>query len=105
MGRSLFYRRRFLNRRGHHANAYVVAEVELEPGKRGERPDVCAQLTIADCRRSATLDFDIYSDRDVANALRKARLLQEILDGFVAALEHAVDERANSECDAQPPGS
>ena len=39
MARSLFYRRRFLNRRGHHANAYVVAEVELEPGKRGERPE------------------------------------------------------------------
>ncbi|OYO16407.1 hypothetical protein CGZ94_04285 [Enemella evansiae] len=105
MARSLFYRRRFLNRRGHHANAYVAAEVELEQNQKKDGLLVNAGFTVADCNRSATLDFDIYHDRDVANALRKARLLQEILDGFVAALEHAVDERANSECDAQLPGS
>ncbi|MDN5852964.1 MAG: hypothetical protein L0K86_08970, partial [Actinomycetia bacterium] len=52
-----FYRRRFLNKRGHHAGAYVIASIEFERSYRDDGHDVVdACLTIADCGRVATLD-------------------------------------------------
>jgi hypothetical protein len=84
-----YHRRRFLNRRGHHAGAYVIADVHLERFGAGtsRAVAVCASLTIADCGHAATLDFDMPDARSSANALYKARLLQEVVNGFVAALE------------------
>lgn len=96
MARSLFYRRRFLNRRGHHAGAYVVADVELARSSREDKPHIYADLTIADCNRVASLDFSVTQDRSVTNVLHKARLLKDVLDGFVVALETAIEERENS---------
>ncbi|AKU17483.1 hypothetical protein [Luteipulveratus mongoliensis] len=91
----LYYRRRFLNRRGHHAGAYAIAQVDLKRA-RGADPDeptrVDADLHLADCHRMVTLDF-YADDRDSArNALHKARLLREIVNGFVDAFEEAVEE-------------
>jgi hypothetical protein len=92
---SRFYRRRFLNRRGHHAGAYVIAAVNVEPSPHdatGGGP-VSAYVTIADCGRVATLDFDVTDATSARNALHKARLLRDIIDGFVVALEAAVSDR------------
>lgn len=94
MAHSLFYRRRFLNRRGHHGGAYVLAQVEVDRSPSTEAPDVYATLTVSDCRRSTQLDFGVFLDRDAANALHKARQLQEVLRDFTAALETAIEERA-----------
>jgi hypothetical protein len=47
-----FYRRRFLNRRGFHGGAYVLADCELEtyrPTGQPVRHNVEAQFTVADC--------------------------------------------------------
>lgn len=87
-----FYRRRFLNRRGYHAGAYVIADVEIETfvSKAGPRTEIAAALTVADCGRIATLDFDVRDATAVSNALHKARLLRDIVDGFTEALEAAV---------------
>ncbi|MFC7490227.1 MULTISPECIES: hypothetical protein [unclassified Knoellia] len=101
----LYYRRRFLNRRGHHAGAYAIAQVDLERARThaanadtdtdadaDESASVDAQLNLADCQRMVTLDF-YADDRDSArNALHKARLLREIVNGFVDALEEAVEK-------------
>ncbi|HAM45203.1 MAG TPA: hypothetical protein DCM67_09335 [Propionibacteriaceae bacterium] len=89
MASTRYYRRRFLNRRGYHAGAYVIADVHLERFGSGasRNVEVCASLTIADCGRVTTLDFDMPDARSTANALYKARLLQEVVNGFVAALE------------------
>ncbi len=88
-----YYRRRFLNRRGHHAGAYVLADVHLERFPSGDSSaiEVCASLTVADCGRVATLDFNMPDARSAANALHKARLLREVVEGFVAALEECVE--------------
>lgn len=85
-----FYRRRFLNQRGHHAGAYVLADCGIETYKSGA--EVGAFLTIADCGRVATLNFDVRSEADAGNALYKARLLRAVVGDFVAALEESVEE-------------
>lgn len=90
-----FYRRRFLNRRGHHGGAYVLADVTVERDDRdGESgpPCVAAWLTVSDCTRTTQLDFSIDEAGDLANALYKARLLRDTLVEFTAALEEAADE-------------
>ncbi len=89
-----FYRRTFLNRRGHHAGAYALADITTEPGvtrdKQAKR--VSARLTIADCGRVVTLDLDADTPAEARNALHKARLLRDILDQSVEALERAVED-------------
>ena len=90
-----FYRRTFLNRRGHHAGAYVLADVsvEREPAR---GPWVDAALTVADCHRIATLDFTFNTDAGRENALRKARLLRDVVNAFTDALERAAEETTSS---------
>lgn len=64
-----FYRRRFLNRRGMHAGEYVLATYRVVAfRRRGQLVDhsIDALLTIADCGRITTLDFDIDNERKVA---------------------------------------
>lgn len=84
-----FHRRRFLNRRGHHAGAYVIADCSIEVWTAGTH--VQAELTIADCSRIAMLDFSHRADDRAAarNALYKAHSLKAVLDDFVVALETA----------------
>lgn len=87
-----FYRRRFLNRRGHHTGAYVLADVTIETVRADERPFVCAHLAVADCGRVADLDFDVNDADEARNALIKVLRLREAVDGFAAALEGAIVE-------------
>lgn len=89
-----FYRRTFLNRRGHHAGAYALADFTVEPGYTDDEQAkrVSAQLTIADCGRVVTLDLDADTPAEARNALHKARLLRDILDQSVDALERAVGD-------------
>lgn len=92
MPRTLFYRRRFLNRRGYHAGAYVLADITVDRARNEDQEVVEALLTISDCSRVMTLDF--YSDdrRSMANALYKAKSLQTVVNDFVAALEAVSEE-------------
>ncbi|MFP3714920.1 hypothetical protein [Puerhibacterium sp. TATVAM-FAB25] len=89
-----FYRRAFLNRRGHHAGAYALAEIDLcEPFDESDGSyRVDAVFTVADCSRVTTLDFQAHDAAQAANALHKARLLHAMLGDFVVALETAVAE-------------
>jgi Zn-finger domain-containing protein len=89
--RSIFYRRKFLNRPRHHLGAHVIATIELRTDGHGA-PNVDASLRIADCVRNILLDFDVYTPSQGRNAVRKARILRDILTEYVDALERAVDE-------------
>jgi hypothetical protein len=87
--RRAFYRRMFLNRPGIHAGAYVIASIERGSSDDGRRW-VDADLTIADCSTVTTLDFWVATDASAAvrrNALRKARLLRDVVIAFTEALE------------------
>lgn len=93
MGTRRFYRRTFLNLRGHHAGAYVLADVSVEV-KRKDPTDryLNADLRISDCGDVVMLDFDAYDASSARNALHKARLLTATLAQFTAALETAVHD-------------
>src|SRR6476646_5899374 len=86
-----FYRRSFLNRPRHHLGAHVIADVTVERPRKGDSyVDAC--LHLADCHRSIELDFTAYARREAANALRKVRILREVLVDFEAGLRAALEE-------------
>jgi hypothetical protein len=84
-----FYRRRFLNLRGHHAGAYVIADCSVATWDDNARID--ADLSVADCNRVVTLDFGfaVGNTAEARNALHKAHALLTVLQEFVEALEAA----------------
>ena len=84
-----FYRRRFLNRPGYHAGAYVLADCRIVRDRDGQR-EIDADLVIADCSRITSLDLSAYNPQDAGNALHKIRLLRTIIDEFADAFEDAV---------------
>ncbi len=87
-----FYVRKFLNRRGHHAAAYVYAVVEQARDDDAYTDDPTFELT--DCFRRVELEFPLGSAADRANSVRKARLLAEAAVGFADALEAEAERRA-----------
>lgn len=86
--------RKFLNKPGYHAGAYVLAEVEdstkHKKGKHGW-PYVHVDLTLADCSRVVSFDFNLSSARDRANSLHKIDLLVDSLIQFRDALQAEAD--------------
>ncbi len=82
-----FYVRQFLNRRGHHAGAYVLAFVERTEAT--QDPDVSSyvKLEVTDCFHRVNLDFPMWTARDRNNSVRKARMLADVLTRFADALE------------------
>lgn len=95
MAAKRFYRRRFLNRRGFHAGAYVIADYKVDAHSYSDGPvehSVEAVMTIADCGRIVRLDFSADTEAQVSNALFKARLLREVVNDFTAAVEDTIEE-------------
>ena len=86
--------RKFLNRPGFHAGAYVLAEVEdsrkHKKGKHGW-PYVHVDLTLADCSRVVSFDFDLSSAKQRANSLHKIDALVDSLTQFRDALRAEAD--------------
>lgn len=95
MGNKPFYRRRFLNRRGHHAGAFVLAECKITIWQ--DRPELDASLTIADCSRVVTLDLGGATTCEISNALFKARTLRDTLVDLTATLERMADDVLDSQ--------
>ena len=96
--------RKFLNTLGHHAGAYVLAEVEdstnFRKDRKGHWPWVEITLKLADCDRVVSFDFDLETASGRRNSLRKMDLLVETLSRFRNALyEEAAlaEERARSD--------
>ena len=81
-----YYTRRFLNRRGHHAGAYVLASVEDTTRR---KPDddawVETDFVLSDCGRQIQLDFDV-DPAGLPNSLHKVDVLLDTLTRFRAAL-------------------
>ena len=90
--------RRFLNRRGYHAGAFIQAVVPDSASCRDPKCDhrwcVDPTLRISDCYRVASLDFDLGSPGDRQNSLYKIDVLIDTLTRFREALALEVD-RAN----------
>lgn len=86
--------RKFLNNRGYHAGAYVLAEVEdstnHKKGKHGW-PYVQVDLTLADCSRVVSFDFDLSTAGHRANSFHKIDLMIDTLIRFREALRAEAD--------------
>ncbi|GAA3563153.1 hypothetical protein GCM10022197_18370 [Microlunatus spumicola] len=80
-----YYTRRFLNRRGHHAGAYVLASVEDTSRRPDDTTWTDVDFVLSDCGRQIQLDFDVDTD-SLANSLHKVDVLLETLTKFRAAL-------------------
>jgi hypothetical protein len=80
-----YYTRRFLNKRGFHAGAYVLALVEDTSKRQDDRVWTDVELTISDCGRQISLSFDVQPS-DLANSLYKLDVLLSTLSRFRAAL-------------------
>lgn len=79
--------RRFLNRPGFHAGAYVLAEVQDTSQWSWERDDSPhLKLEIADCTRRIDLDFDVDSAAELRNSLHKLDVLTAAIARFRAGL-------------------
>jgi len=81
-----FYSRQFLNLRGHHAGAYVLAFVERRADS-DDHPWYNIALELADCSRRVEFEFPLYTAADRRNSVRKARLLADITARFADAVE------------------
>lgn len=88
--------RRFLNRPGHHAGAYVIASVADSSSCRRADCDhyFCAEmdLRISDCDRS--LDFAVNDAAARRNSLYKINTLIDTLEAFREALIIEADRAA-----------
>ena len=89
-----FYRRQFLNLRGHHAGAYVLAVVEALPEDPTEESWREITLELTDCWRRVVFEFPLVTAADRRNSVRKARLLADVTAGFAEALAIEADLEA-----------
>ncbi|MFN2525530.1 MAG: hypothetical protein ABR505_04610 [Actinomycetota bacterium] len=94
--------RRFLNVLGYNAGAYILATVEdssrYREGKHGW-PYVDIDLTLGDCGRVVSFDFDLSARGSRRNSLRKIEIMIEVLSAFRDALHE--EARLAEERDAK----
>jgi hypothetical protein len=78
--------RKFLNLEGFNAGAYILAAVEDSSASDDDHPYVDIDLTLADCSRVVSFDFDIDSAPARRNSLHKLNLIIDSLLDFREAL-------------------
>ncbi len=96
--KEVFHSRKFLNPRSAGGLAAIEATVTLHEGD--DSISVSAHLSLSDCSRKVTLEFDAYDYGTnlkenltlLRERRRKAQLLQETIEGYCAALEAAYTE-------------
>lgn len=88
--RSLFYRRKWLNRPGFQAGAHVIAEVERNDYSDGTT-NYYHQLRIADCDRVVSFSLDDHSPEERSNTLFKLDTLVSTLIDFRHAVAKSFD--------------
>lgn len=92
--------RKFLNRKGYHAGAYIIAEVEDSSRFKGDEAGwgyIHTDLTLADCGRSVSFEFPLSTAGHRRNSLRKLDIMIDTLSRFREALEAEADLAAEQE--------
>jgi hypothetical protein len=84
-----FRRRIFLNPQSTGHTSYILAEVESS--RNGKYPWGDNLLTIADCRRSITLEFFLGNAAARMESLKKINLLITVLTTFREALKKEIE--------------
>ena len=92
----VYYKREFLNKEGYHSSAHIIAEVfkdEEESYDRGRPYHIGeCELTLADCSRSVSFDFSLWTEDDIENTLEKARFLRNTINEFVDHVERQAEK-------------
>ena len=87
--------RKFLNRPGHNAGAYVLAAVEdstnLEKDRSLFEPWADITLVLSDCSRVVGFDFSLETADERRNSLHKIDALMETLSRFREAVHQEAD--------------
>lgn len=84
-------RREWLNQDQNDLSAHIIARVgdTTRARSRTTTPDIL--FKIADCYKQIELEFGMWNDKKRAQSLAKARLLKQVVDEFVGALETEVE--------------
>lgn len=91
-----FYIRKFFNRPGYHSTGFIYGYVAKTTNRRSY---LDATLTLGDCSRQITLDFD-HDKRGRKNTMYKLDTIIEALTKFKEALlteYEAIDQREEAE--------
>lgn len=80
--------REFLNEKGHHSFASIIASIRRnENGVEKDGSDTASvQMMLMDCSKQVSLAFDINNHRERSNSLHKIRTLIEALQQFEETL-------------------
>lgn len=72
--------------------AFIIADAgkytEFKFRNGGIEKSMGASLSIGDCSRSITLDFNIYSPEDKKKIVHKAKVFREVINNFLDTVEH-----------------
>ncbi len=106
MSEKILYRiRKFLNKKGHHTGAYILAEITRwkhisKRNKKKDKPVIPSvsqdySITIADCSRIINLEFSSSNKNNYTNSLNKLNILIDTLNEFknVMVKSYEADEK------------
>ena len=85
-----FYRRRFLNERGFHTFASVIASIVRTKDRHDGKPRLEVQLELMDCSNIVRFEFGM-ARHERRNSVKKAWALVDVLQGFASKLEEEVE--------------
>jgi hypothetical protein len=87
--KNVFYLRKFLNKKGHHSNAFIYAEISKNssPSKNKKKENIWrdSELKIGDCDRIVNLSMDLNSINATLNSIHKLDILIDTLKAFKRA--------------------
>jgi len=86
---TVFYERKFLNKKGYHSNAFIFAEILKNTASEKKKKNVWrdTQLKISDCDRIVNLSMDISNLKLAANSIHKLDVLIDTLQQFKRAFQ------------------
>jgi hypothetical protein len=61
---------------------YIAWNINNEPEWCKKKTDLEANLTIADCKKSLRLDFNVYEQLTIEDRVKKVERLQQLLEEF-----------------------
>lgn len=67
--------RKFLNSKGYHSTAAILASVEFDEGENYK--SAWSTLSISDCSRKVSIDLSADNKTELKNTLEKLRILRE----------------------------
>lgn len=87
--KNIFYLRQFLNKKGHHSNAFIYAEISknVSSSKNKDKSNYWrdTELKIGDCDRIVNLSMDLNSLNSASNSIHKLDILINTLKAFKKA--------------------